>query len=261
MIRFGPAGLGPVKNAIQTLEEYTKHGIKACEIAFTYGVYIKSKKDAEEIERKARELDIKLSIHAPYWINLNSIEKAKIEQSKKRLLRCMEVGTWLGACRVVFHPGFYGKIDKKTTYENIKKEILELENERKRRGFTAKLAPETMGKINVFGSLDETLQLVKEIGCSFCIDFAHLLAREKKVDYSAVFKQLADFKEIHIHFSGIDYGEKGERFHLLTPDKSIKSLIKSLPQNKELIIINESPDPVGDTVKSIAQFNKFISRR
>ena len=73
-IRFGPAGLGGVDAALDRLEDYSKKRLKACEIAFTYGVYIKDKEDAIRIGKKAKELDIKLSIHAPYWINLNSKE-------------------------------------------------------------------------------------------------------------------------------------------------------------------------------------------
>ncbi|MEK6827093.1 MAG: endonuclease IV, partial [Nanoarchaeota archaeon] len=65
-IKFGPAGIGPVKDAISNLEMYRKLGLKACEIAFTYGIYIKEK-DAVQIGKKAKELGIKLSIHAPYW--------------------------------------------------------------------------------------------------------------------------------------------------------------------------------------------------
>ena len=89
-IRFGPAGLGPVKNAEETLKEYHKLGLRACEIAFTYGVYIKKEEDAKRIGKKAKELDIKLSIHAPYYVNLNSEEKAKREATKKRILDCCE---------------------------------------------------------------------------------------------------------------------------------------------------------------------------
>ena len=65
-IRFGPAGLGPVKEAVSNLEEYHRFGLQACEIAFTYGAYIKNKEDAEKIGKKARELGIKLSIHGHY---------------------------------------------------------------------------------------------------------------------------------------------------------------------------------------------------
>ena len=60
MIRFGPASLGPVKEAISRLEEYKELGLTACEIAFTYGAYIKDKKDAQTIGKKAKDLGIKI---------------------------------------------------------------------------------------------------------------------------------------------------------------------------------------------------------
>ncbi len=90
-IKFGPGGLGPVKTAEETLEKYAELGLKNCEIAFTYGAYIKTEKDALRIGKKAKELGIELSVHAPYWINLNSAEKEKIDGSKKRILKSLEV--------------------------------------------------------------------------------------------------------------------------------------------------------------------------
>jgi len=255
LIRFGPAGLGGTKEATANLEEYKNLGLGACEIAFTYGIYIKNKKQAQEIGKKARELGIKLSIHAPYWINLNSKEKIKIEQSKQRILQCCEIGHYLGAYRIVFHPGYYGKMEKEETYNNIKKAILEMQEVRKKKSWKPELAPETTGKVNVFGSVDEILNLVSETKCSFCIDFAHILAREKKIDYKGILEKLAKFKEIHIHFSGIEYGDKGERRHKLTGDKEIKELIEALKKyakDKQVVVINESPDPVGDSVKGLS---------
>jgi deoxyribonuclease-4 len=251
-IRFGPAGLGSIKEAISNLEEYSRLGLKACEIAFTYGIYIKTKEDAEMIGKRAKELGIRLSIHAPYWINLNSEEKEKIEKSKERIIECLKVGTWLGAEVVVFHPGFYSKFSKEETYENIKNAILEIQEERKEKKYTPRLAPETTGKINVFGSVDEILNLVKETGCVCCIDFAHILAREKEYKFDEVFGKLKDMKDIHIHFSGINYGEKGEKNHIITPENGVKELIKHLPKDKEITVINESPEPVKDSVKSVA---------
>jgi len=256
MIRFGPAGLGKVDEAIETLEGYAKQGITACEIAFTYGVYIKSKEDALKIGEAAKRLNIKLSIHGPYWINLNSEDKKKIAQSKQRILSCLEVGTWLGAYAVVFHPAFYGKMSKEETYENVRNELKELVQEAKKKKYTPLICPETMGKVNVFGSLNEILALVKDTGCSCCIDFAHLLARDKKVDYEGTFKRLKDVKIIHIHFSGIEYGEKGEKKHLVTPEKEMKALIQSLPKNKEITVINESPEMIKDSIRSIHYYNK-----
>ena len=257
-IKFGPAGLGPVKTAEETLEAYSKLGIKACEIAFTYGVYIKSKEDAERIGRKAEKLGILLSIHAPYWINLNSAENEKIEKSKERIFRCLEVGTWLGAKKIVFHPGYYGKKSKEETYSVIKDGILDLNEKRKDKNFTPELAPETTGKINVFGSVNEIALLVQDTKCSFCIDFAHILAREKDYKFSEIFSRFKS-RDFHIHFSGINYGEKGEKSHKKTPESEIKKLINNLPKERNFTIINESPFPVDDSVLSMKIFKKVLS--
>ena len=185
-IRFGPAGIGPVKEAIGVLENYHKLGLSACEISFTFQIYIHGEKDAKMMGNKAKELGIQLSIHAPYFVNLNSEEKEKREATKKRILDCCRVGEILGAKTVVFHPGYYsnkGKTaaDKEQTYEVIKKGILEIMEEIRKNGWKINIAPETMGKINVFGSVEEISRLAKETGCAFCIDFAHVLAREKRL--------------------------------------------------------------------------------
>lgn len=249
-IKFGPAGLGGINEAISNLERFHKLGLKACEIAFTYGAYIKNKEDAEKIGKKAKELDIKLSIHAHYWINLNSKEKKKIEESKQRILDCCKVGEWLGAYVVVFHPGFYAGMDKEETYQNIKKAIIEMQEMRKKNKWKPELAPETTGKVNVFGSIEEIARLVKETKCSFCIDFAHIEAREKKVNWSRI-KELFPEKHWHCHFSGIEYSEKGERNHKKTSKENWKNLLKELPKDKEIVIINESPFNVEDSVEGL----------
>jgi len=250
-VKFGPAGLGGISEAIGNLEEYSKFEIKACEIAFTYGVYIKKIEDALKIRDSAKKFGIELSIHAPYYINLNSLDKEKLEKSRQRILKCCEVGTWLGAHRVVFHAGFYGKMSHEKTYENIKKEILDLQKTAMEKGYTPKLAPEIMGKINVFGSVDEIFQLVRDTNCSLCIDFAHILSRYKDYRFSDVFQKLSKFKNIHIHFSGIEYGEKGERYHKKSSLDELKQLISNLPKDKNITVINESPDPVGDSITAI----------
>lgn len=256
-IRFGPAGLGPVKDAISKLEELRKKGLKACEIAFTYGAYIKDQKDAKEIRKKAEELEISLSIHAPYWINLNSPEKEKVEASKTRILESLKVGTWLGAKKVVFHPGYYGNSEKDKAYEKIKNEILEIQKIRKAEKYTPELAPETTGKINVFGSVDETARLVRDTKCSFCIDFAHILAREKNYLFKETLSKLAKGKELHIHFSGIVYGEKGEKHHKKTEKDEWKQLISNLPKNKEITIICEAPTPTVDAYEGLEMYKSI----
>ncbi len=247
-IKFGPAGLGSVKTALSVLEEYHEKGFKACEIAFTYSVYIKPA-EAKIIGDKARELGIELSIHAPYFVNLNSSEKDKIEATKKRILSCCEIGEILGVKVVVFHPGYYGE-DRKEAYKNIKAGILEIMKEIKNKSWKIKIAPETMGKVNVFGSIDEISRLSHETGCSFCIDFAHILARDKKVDYAIVEKAFPQ-KEWHVHFSGIIYGDKGEKSHKKTEKNEWSELLKNLPKDREIRIINESPDMIEDSEEGL----------
>jgi len=258
MIKFGVAGLGSIDEAVSNLERYHKLGIGACEISFTYRVYIKDN-EAEVIRKAAEKFNIQLSIHAPYWINLNSKEREKVEKSKKRILDCCRIGELLGAYRVVFHPGFYGltkKVltdeDKENVYQSILKEVLEIQKEIKKNKWKIQIAPETTGKINVFGSVDEIKRLVKDSGCSFCIDFAHLFARSLgEMGYGEMYESVKEFDELHCHFSGIEYGAKGERNHKITPDREIERLLRVLPKNKKIVIINESPDTVGDAVKSL----------
>lgn len=247
-IKFGPAGIGPVKDAIENLKRFSKLGLKACEIAFTYGVYIKDEKDMKEIKKATQKFGVKLSIHAPYWVNLNSKEIEKVRKSKERILKCCEVGSKIGADVVVFHPGYYGGMDKEESYQNIKDRIKEMQVVIKENNWNVRLAPETTGKVNVFGSVEEIKKLVEDTSCSFCLDFAHILAREKKVDFEKIEKLFGSYEKWHCHFSGIEYGEKGERRHVLTVREKWEWLLKELPKNKEIVIINESPNPVGDSV-------------
>jgi deoxyribonuclease-4 len=257
MIKFGPAGFGGVNFAVSNLKKYNSLGIKACEIPFTYGIWIKPEQ-TKEIKEAAEKFEVQLSIHAPYWINLNSSDKTKIQQSKKRILDCCKIGELLGAKIVVFHAGFFGKLDKEEGYQNIKKAILEIMDEIRKNNWKIKIAPETMGKLNVFGSADDILRLVKETGCSFCVDFAHLWARSRgKMSYEEMYAQFKEFDELHCHFSGIVFGESGEKHHILTPEKEMENLIKALPKAKNITIINESPDPVGDSVEAIKIYNKL----
>ncbi|MFW5872162.1 MAG: TIM barrel protein [bacterium] len=252
-IRFGPSGLGGKKDAIKNLEKMHEAGLKACEIAFTYGVYLK-KDDAIEIGKSAEELGILLSIHAPYFVNLNSAEKAKVEASKKRILACCEAGHYLAGkenVRIVFHPGYYGKMEKEEAYENIKNIILEIKEKVDEKRWRVDLCVETMGKVNVFGSIEEISKLVRDTGIMACIDFAHILARYGKYEFDMIKKGFKG-KKWHCHFSGIVYGEKGEKHHKLTEKNEWEEVLNFLEKlNKDVVIVNESPDPFGDAVAGL----------
>ena len=118
--------------------------------------------------------------------------------------------------------------------------------------WNVELCPETMGKINVFGSLEEISRLVKETGCSCCIDFAHVLARYGKHEFSLVEKSFPQ-KHWHCHFSGIVYGDKGEKHHKHTTEEEWKELLHELNKlDKEITIINESPSPFDDSILGLS---------
>lgn len=249
-ITFGPGGTVGL-GYDSGLEEIKRLGLDSLEVEFTYGVRM-SNKEAKRIGEKAKKLGIKLSVHGPYYINLVSEDKAKISASKKRILDSCERGNNLGAYCVVFHAAFYGKHSKEECYELVKKEILDLNETIKKKAWKIMLCPETTGKKSQFGELDELLLLSKETGCGICIDFAHLKARNNgNIDYDDVMNKIKHIKNIHAHFSGINWTEKGERNHEITNEKDIAELLKYIKKyGLNVNIINESPDPFGDSVKS-----------
>jgi deoxyribonuclease-4 len=248
MIKIGPAGTGG--SSEEGFELIKSENLDAVEVEFTYSVWMK-KEDAIKIKKLNSKLNLQLSIHAPYFVNLASKEKDKVSASKVRILKACEIGHYLGAKYIVFHAGFYQKQDKEMIYQMIKKEILDMLKTIKLKKYNVVLAPETTGKESQFGSLDELLRLKKETKCSICVDFAHLKARYNGViDYDIIMKKLQGLGHIHAHFSGIIWTDKGERKHKLTETKDIKELFKYLKKyNIDCTIINESPDPFGDAVK------------
>lgn len=259
MIKLGPAGSGGLGNE-EGLKRVKEAGLNAMEIEFTYGVKM-SKSRALEIGKIAKELDIALSVHAPYYINLASKEESKIEDSKERIFKSSEIAYYMGASYVVFHGGFYQKRPEEDIYKIIRKEVKEIVETLKKNKWNVFPALETTGKRSQFGSLDELLKLREETGCEICVDFSHLLAREGKVDYKKVFDKLKHIKHIHAHFSGIEYGEKGERRHILTKKKDIIPLIREIvKQNKDITIINESPDPLKDSISTKNILDSFLNK-
>src|SRR3989338_396840 len=249
-ILLGSAGSSGMGNEAG-LQETKRLGLDAMEIEFTYGVRMKNE-EAKRIGEIAKKLNISLSVHAPYYINLNSEDPEKITASKKRIIDSCERAHYLGAEFVVFHAAFYGKKSKEETFEVVKKEILEMQNTIKKNKWNVILCPETTGKGKQFGDLDELTRLSNETGCGICIDFSHLKARANgKIDYDEDCKKIRQIKIKTAHFSGIEYTEAGERRHLITESKDIKELLSYLKKyDISIRIVNESPDPFGDSVKS-----------
>jgi len=244
MIRVGPAGSGGLGN-LKGIQKVARMKLDCMEVEFTYGVRMPMD-DAREVGALAKENGIVLSVHAPYYINLASDEKEKMVTSKQRILDSCERAAALGARNVVFHAGFYQTKTADHTYRLIKKAIVEIQQKISKKKWKVKLCPEITGKPSQFGSLAELLKLKKETGCGICVDFAHLYARQQgEIDYTQILKKLP--KSFHAHFSGIAYGEKGERKHLRTTKKFFEPLAEALIKRKaNVTLINESPQPHRD---------------
>jgi deoxyribonuclease-4 len=200
-------------------------GLFSLELGWVRSVRV-SEKTCEKIKSAAEENGVALSVHAPYYINLNADDE-EWPKSRQRLMDAALFGNLAGATDIVFHPGSY--------FEQTPDAVLPLAIERLRgcvdelhsADNPVTLRPETMGKSAMLGSLDDTLQMSKEIeGVQPCFDVAHLFARpgdgsvNKYGDWVEALEKYAQIlgedslKELHIHISGIDYGEKGEKEHL-----------------------------------------------
>jgi len=228
------------------------------EVEFTYGVRM-NPKTAKEVGTLARERGILLSVHAPYYINLASQEKEKLAASKKRILESCQRAHAMGARNVTFHAGFYQTRTAEQTYGRIKKAIAGLQRQIERRRWQVQLCPEITGKPSQFGSLEELLRLKQDTGCGITVDFSHLYARHQgDLDYGRVLKKLPE--TFHAHFSGIEYGPKGEKKHVRTTKKFFEPLARELvKRNPDITIISESPKPYEDAVmmkKVIQNFSK-----
>ncbi len=267
---FGTAGFGgleyPSTNpTADACLEINKIGLDALEIEFVRQIYLKNNSQEKllEIKKKAETNNIKLSIHAPYFINLNSKDKLKLQNSVTRIIDSLNIGQTIGANILVFHIGYFMGEDKKKVMENICEQIAYIQEKFNTKNKQIKLGPELTGKKTQIGSLEELFYLYDKFGKKFIfpvIDFAHQHAREngyfkntKNIDL--FFSQLKSYPEIfqnmHIHMSGINYTLKGERNHLMLENSDLpyKKILEKLKENKTNgVIICESPDNVGDAL-------------
>jgi deoxyribonuclease-4 len=252
-IKLGPAG-SPEKSTLEGIKKVKELGLQAMEVEFVRGVKMRNEL-AKQCGEEARKQGIKLSVHAPYYINLASEDREKREASMKRILDSCERGHYLGAREIVFHPAYFEKKTKEEVYGIVREAILRMQDTIKKNGWNVKLSPETTGKNSVYGSLEETLNLVKETDCSYCIDFAHLYARNRgKIDYTEILDRIQNTlkpKHLHIHFSGIEWTLAGEKNHLvMDSNPPFEPLAKELLGRKlSATIICESPITWKDSLK------------
>ncbi len=261
---FGTAGV-PLSasddSSLAAIERVKALGLDCLEIEFVKGVKM-GFDTARKVREKAMALGVRLSVHAPYFINLNSEDPGKRLQSQERLLNTARVGASCGAASVVFHAAFYGKDSAEKTYEAVKAELKTLQSIVRTERLPIALRIETMGKRSQFGSLDEVLGMCRDVdGLQPCLDFSHLYAREGKVnsyaDFHRVLSKVARklgpraLRNVHIHIAGIHYGDKGEIKHLNLeePDFRYDEWLQALRDlGVEGLVICESPNLEEDAL-------------
>ncbi len=243
--KFGTVGspIGTPKKpggSVGAIEFSQSIGLEALELGWVQAVRV-TETTCAAIKSAGEAQGVALSVHAPYYINLNA-NKEEWPKSRKRLMDAAHYGHLAGATDIIFHPGSYFANDPA---EVLKVALPRLEGcvvELRRKGNPVTLRPETMGKSAMLGSFEDVLEMSHIAGVQPCLDFAHLHARpgdgtvNTYNEWSHLLERYADvlgaqaLARLHIHLSGIEYGPKGEKNHLplAEADLNLKALFKAL---------------------------------
>src|SRR5665648_94501 len=187
-------------------------GLGCMELEFVRGIKMGTD-TAIKIKATATEMGVALSVHAPYYINLNSKESDKVDASMERIFQSAYIGGLCGVRSVVFHPAFYQKGMPQQVYSTVRLRLESIIERMHSHGIDVVLRPETTGKPTQFGDLDETIRLSSEVeGVLPCIDFSHLHARGGECntyeEFQDVLQKIEDtlgregLNNMHIHISG-----------------------------------------------------------
>jgi len=262
VLLFGTAGTplsSKGNDSISGIRRVHELGLGCMELEFVRGIKM-GDRTAKLVGNVARELGIMLSVHAPYYINLNA-EGETLIKSRERILKSARLGYICGAKSVVIHAGFLQGSPRQAVYERIKNQLIEITEALKNEGVDITLRIETMGRNSQFGNLEEVLDLTEINGILPCIDFSHLHALTGKLNSSEEFACILERIEsrlgregldsVHIHVSGIEYSDKGEKRHLVFADSDFKyrELAQALCDfDVKGMVISESPDLEGDAL-------------
>ncbi|MDY6893564.1 MAG: TIM barrel protein [Chloroflexota bacterium] len=261
---FGTAGVPLSSKARSTeagIERSYELGLGCMEVEFVQGVRMGAE-SARAAGKVAARRDIKLSAHAPYYINLNAQEPGKVISSRERILQTARITSLLGGQSIVFHAAFYMKDNQSSVYNTVKKNLELIMAQLKEEGNSVCIRPEVMGKGSQFGTIEEILELSAEIeGIAPAIDFAHWHARTGQAnsydEFVAILKQIeaklgrTALDNMHMHVSGIDYGPKGERKHLVLTESDFRytELLRALKDCEAGgLLICESPNLEEDAL-------------
>jgi len=218
-------------------------GLGAFELGWVRSVRV-SEETCAAIRAAGEEQDVLLSVHAPYFINLNADDE-EWPKSRKRLMDAAHYGNLAGATEIIFHPGSYFQMESSEVLKVALPRLAGCVEELRAGGNPVTLRPETMGKSAMLGSLEDTLGMSAKIdGVQPCIDFAHLHARPgdgSQNTYDEWCRSLELYgkklgknalKRLSAHLSGIEYGDKGEKNHLPLEesDLDLDAILKALKE-------------------------------
>ena len=261
---FGTAGIpnstkGPSSEA--GVERIHELGLECMEVEFVQGVRMSSQ-GATSLRGAAASRGIRLSAHAPYFINLNAREPEKVAASQQRIMRTARITSLFGGESVVFHAGFYLGDPRSEVYATVKDSLRQIVEQLRSEGNRVNIRPEVMGKVAAFGTLDEVLGLCAEIeGVAPAIDFAHWHARTGQAnsydEFMAVLREVEGklgsdaLDNMHMHVSGIEYGPRGERRHTRLAESDLRyvELLRALRDcDAGGLLICESPNLEEDAL-------------
>ena len=222
--------------------EFSKSiGLDALELGWVQSVRV-TEVTCAAIKAASEAQTVSLSVHAPYFINLNATAE-EWPKSRKRLMDAAHYGYLAGATDIIFHPGSYFGNDPADVLKIAIPRLKGCVDELKKNGDMVTIRPETMGKSAMLGSIEDALAMSAAMDMvQPCIDFAHMHARPgdgSMNTYEEWSKLLEKYKKalgakalksLHIHLSGIEYGDKGEKKHLplSEADLDLKALYKAL---------------------------------
>jgi deoxyribonuclease-4 len=229
LIRFGTVGspqTTPATGTPAAIKHIRELGLDHLEIAWVQSVRV-SDETCAEIKAAGEKYKVSVSIHAPYYINLNSQTDELMVKSDERLLAAARKGFLAGARDIIFHPGSYHSQPREDVCIRARDKLLEITAILRDEGVDVILRPETMGKSAMCGTLEDTLEWSRDVpGVLPCIDWAHLHARTGNGtfntydEFAAALEQVKAtlgedvLKKLHFHMSGIAYTTKGEKAHL-----------------------------------------------
>ncbi len=177
MVRFGPAGYPEgAKDGADAVEMVRNRGLDALELQFGRQVNMSDQR-ADAIRRKAEELDVRLSAHAPYYISFNSVPETYLK-SKEWVLRTARVAAKAGAWIIVIHAATYAGKEPEVATEAVMRGLSECLDQMGKEGLDVVLGLETMGRASTWGTLEEIGVVTRSLkGVQPVVDFAHIHAR------------------------------------------------------------------------------------